>query len=54
MPTKVVTSISDLANVQLTVRVQVGWRARVAMWLIRLAKWVGGCQVKFIGDAHNG
>lgn len=50
---QLVTSVNDLSGVLITVRVRIGWRARVAKWLIYAAKWVGGCDVEFIGDAHD-
>lgn len=50
MPTRLVTTISDLHGVQFHVRIHYGWRAIVASWLIRLGAWVGGAKVEFLGS----
>lgn len=55
MPTnsQIIHSITDLSNVQLNVVIRFGWRAHVAKSLIKLAKLIGGCQVKFLGDENG-
>lgn len=47
-------TITDLRMVRVTVQpVRFGWRCYVAKWLLYLAKWVGGIDVVWIGDAST-
>lgn len=50
----IVTDLADLSGVQITVRIRVGWRARIARWLLYLAQFVGGNELEFVGGEHGG